>query len=206
VYRLRNGGNMWTSWVGFLSFFRHVVGLSLDYTKWDHYEVAALAGPRYMHKRFTIVSDRPEWIRMDERNRPHCENGPSHRWRDGIELFFWRGTRIPAAWSDRKNITPEVALTWPNIELRRCAMEMVGWNAILAMVPHRTVDKDPEPEIGELIEAELPDAGKAMFLRVLCGTGREFALSVPLEMTTALEANAWTYDLKPTQYKLEVRT
>jgi hypothetical protein len=54
------------------------------------------------------------------------------------------------------------------------------------------VDVDA-PHIGTLLEADLPDAGKARFLRVRCGTAREFVLSVPVEMKTAKEANAWTY-------------
>jgi hypothetical protein len=46
----------------------------------------------------------------------------------------------------------------------------------------------------------------ARFLRVRCATGRDFVLSVPLQMRTALEANAWTYGMNPEDYQLEVRT
>jgi len=61
--------------------------------------------------------------------------------------------------------------------------------------------------IGTLVEVTLPDLGKEKFLKVLCGTGREFAIPVPPEMKTALDANAWTFDLDGnTLRKLEVRT
>ena len=37
-------------------------------------------------------------------------------------------------------------------------------------------------------------------------TGRRFALPVPPDMTTALQANAWSYGLDETDYKPEIRT
>ena len=61
--------------------------------------------------------------------------------------------------------------------------------------------------IGTLLEVNLPDIGKEKFLKVLCGTGREFAIPVPPFMKTALEANAWTYGLDGDLLRdLEVRT
>jgi hypothetical protein len=71
----------------------------------------------------------------------------------------------------------------------------------------RTVDVDGDPEIGELLEVNLPDSGREKFLRVLCGTRREFALPVPNDMKTALEAQAWTWGMTPSEFiKPEIRT
>jgi hypothetical protein len=98
AYRMANGGNHWSGWVAFLSFFRHVAKLDLPvYEKWKHYENAAIHGSwRYMHPKFCIVSDRPEFIKIDENRRPHCESGPSHQWRDGWKLYHWHGVAVPA--------------------------------------------------------------------------------------------------------------
>ena len=63
-----------------------------------------------------------------------------------------------------------------------------------------------DPTVGELLDARMPDGGTLRFLRVRCGTGREFALSVPPTMRTAREANAWTYGLTQETYELEART
>jgi hypothetical protein len=95
---MANGGNHWSGWVAFLSFFRHVAKLDLPvYEKWKHYENAAIHGSwRYMHPKFCIVSDRPEFIKIDENRRPHCESGPSHQWRDGWKLYHWHGVAVPA--------------------------------------------------------------------------------------------------------------
>ncbi len=81
------------------------------------------------------------------------------------------------------------------------------WARILRELNAKIIDEDADPMIGTLVEVTLPDLGKEKFLKVLCGTGREFAIPVPPEMKTALDANAWTFDLDGnTLRKLEVRT
>jgi hypothetical protein len=58
-----------------------------------------------------------------------------------------------------------------------------------------------------LVEVNLPDAGRERFLRVRCGTGRNFAIPVPPTLKTALAANAWTYDIPADLMKQkEIRT
>jgi hypothetical protein len=155
-----------------------------------------------------MVSDFPEVLRVDAENRPHCETGPSHRWRDGWALYHWHGVRIPAQWiEERWTLTPEAALNWPNIEQRRAACDIMGWHKILTALKAKTIDRDPEPQIGELVEVEI-EGRRERFLRVTCGTAREFALPVPPDMKTALQANAWTFGIDDaTKFvKPEVRT
>ena len=102
--------------------------------------------------------------------------------------------------------SPADALKWPNIEQRRVACEMLGWDRILDELNAVVINKDNDPEIGELVSVNIPDIGAEKFLRVRCGTGRNFALPVPPDMKTAHEANAWTWGLETHQYKPEVRT
>lgn len=189
---------MWGQYDCYLTAMRDILGLRLpEHAKYAAWEAAALSGGfRCLHEKFCIVSDFPEFIRVDDRHLPHCETGPSHRWRDGWSLYHWHGVAVPAEWiEDRASLTAAVALGQENIELRRAACEMVGWHRILADLKAVTIDKDDDPQIGELVEVNLPDAGKERFLRVLCGTQREFAIPVPKNMKTALAANSWTYDL-----------
>ena len=139
--------------------------------------------------------------------RLHCENGAAFV-SDVEDLYFWHGTMIPAEWiTDRASLTPQVALTWENIEQRRAAIEIVGWDAILDRLNGRVIDADDDPEVGTLIEADIPDVGRERFLRVRCGTGRSFALPVPPNMRTALEAQAWTWGVDQKFFtKPEIRT
>ena len=161
----------------------------------------------YPYKGLCVISERPEIVSWDDRGRLHSQTGPALRFHDGFELHSWHGTTVPGEWiAAPESMDPKTALTHPNVEQRRAAAEIIGWRRVLEQLPNKIIDKDSDPEIGELIEVELPDAGAARFLKVRCGTGRDFVLSVPRELNTALSANAWTYDLKPNQYRPEART
>jgi len=77
------------------------------------------------------------------------------------------------------------------MEQRRAACEIVGWAKILKELNAKTIDTHANRMVGELIEVELPDVGRNRFLRVMCGTNREFALPVPPTIWRAIEAQAW---------------
>ena len=202
---------MWAGFPSYIEAARDVLGLDLpEYKKYQAWEDCAKHGGfRIMHNEFCIVSDFPQYIKLDDQRRPHCETGPSHRWRDGWSIYSWHGVQVPREWIEERHIlTAEIALKWENIEQRRAACEIIGWNRILSELNAKTINKDEDPMIGELVEVNLPDAGKELFLKVLCGTGRVFAIPVPKEMKTALQANAWTYDAEDFDFRemLETRT
>mgnify|MGYP000057583559 CR=1 FL=1 len=204
-----NAGNMGSAWICYLSASREVLGLDLPaYEKFKAYEdVAKTCGYNVQHTEFCMVSDRPEILKLDAENRPHCENGPSHRWRDGWSLYYWHGVSVPVEWiEDKPSLTADIALSQDNVELRRAACEIIGWARILKDLQARTIDVDDDAEIGTLLEVDLPDSPKERFIFVKCATGRQFALPVPKTCKTALEANAWTYGLDGYTYRPEVRT
>lgn len=225
----------------YYSFYHHVVKLPVDFSVWANYEIVACAGPRYFCKRFCIVSDHPlelqtipqrgeaitigdpggaPFISRTFLNMPpvaHSATGPSFRWRDGFFQYHWRGTAVPQTWIEHpETIDIRSVIFEPNAERRRTAIEILGWLKILDFLQARVVDENSDPQIGTLLEADLPDPNGqsahqqqtmvARFLRVRCGTGRDFVLSVPREMKTALEANAWTFSIQPNEFKPEVRT
>ena len=205
AYRLYQGGNQWSTYDCFLSFFRHVAKLDIDYSKWQHWEALALhSGPRFVHEQFVIICDRPSTLKVDDQNRPHAEKGPFCEWRDGSAIYAWHGTYVPSYFIE-KGPNVEDALTHQNTEVRRATAEILGWKKVLDAMNPRVIDED-SPDIGTLLEVDLPDSPKSRFLKVRCGTGRDFVLSVPGDMKTALQANAWTYGLEPTGLKLEART
>ena len=158
-----------------------------------------------MHSRFWIVCDRPRTLKVDDGNRPHCEDGPSHVWADGIALYYWHGVLVPAEWIEhRGSLDPRIALTWDNIEQRRAAAEIIGWDRVLQCVDAREVERD---EYGVLLDVDLPDAPRSKFVRVRCPTGRDFCIPVPREMRSARQAVAWTYGFfNADEYQPEVRT
>ena len=128
AYSMWSGGNQWCQWDSYLTFFRHVAKLPLDYDKYDAWEtLARVSGPRIMHADFCIISDRPERLLVDDRNRPHCENGPFCRWRDGSALYAWHGIYTPR-WiiEHPERITVAKIDAEQNAEIRRVMIERFG--------------------------------------------------------------------------------
>lgn len=120
---------MWAGWCSYSAAFRDVLGLRLkEHESYEHYEQAALEGGfRVMHEEFCIVSDFPERISKDEQNRPHCDDGPSHRWRDGWSLWYVHGVRV----TEQIVMRPETLSVQQiddeqNAEVRRVMIERFG--------------------------------------------------------------------------------
>ena len=206
-------GNFWwgqhdSYWIAFYLFCRDVVGVkyaaqkSSDLDLWR--DVSQSCCWWQCYENYVIISDRPTVCCMDDRDVLHCQSGPALAFADGWMVHAWHGVSVPAEWiEDKLSLTPSVALRQTNTEQRRAACEILGWDSILRDLKAKTIERDHDPEIGELLEVELPYAGRERFLRVRCGTGRTFAIPVPPDMETALEANAWTYDLPTDLLKMK---
>jgi hypothetical protein len=193
-WRAYQGGNMWTGYDCYLSAMRDVISLRLpQHDAYSHWEQAAIHGGfRVMHEEFCIVSDFPEFIRIDDQYRPHCETGPSHRWRDGWVLYHWHGVRVPNHWiEDRERLTAADVFKEPNAEVRRAGCEIIGWDRVLAGIDAKLIDDDGDPFIGTLYRGQIPGAVECGFLKVQCGTGRVFVIPVAPECVSAIEAQAW---------------
>lgn len=178
-------------------------------------DLARTAGWFWPFERVLVLSERPQRISVDDRGRPHALTGPAIAY-PGELLYAVRSVSVPPDWIEEKAaLPPETALTWPNIEQRRVAAEIIGWDRVLRELPRTIIHEDPDPEIGTLFEvligSEEPrnEADRILrlrrFLQVRCGTGRIFILPVPPEMRTARQANAWTYSLEEKDYVPDVR-
>ena len=207
-WRYRTRTAMWPWYQVYGDFFKNVAKIPGEWDKWTPLNLDALhGGVRFMTPQFTIIADRPEILKLDDEGRLHSETGAAVKWRDGMEQYYWHGVAVPDRWiKDKKSLLPEEALKTVNMDQRKAACEILGWNNILKQLKAKTIDKNKDPQIGTLIEANIPGVGKERFLKVQCGTGRTFSLIVPPTVKTAIEANAWTYNLSPGDYKPEVRT
>lgn len=196
------------AWLSFYEYFKDVLDIE-ECNKIDGLvEVAKHCGWLNVYEDVVVFQDRPEVIKFDDQKRLHCEDGPAIRYSDGFAVYSWHGTVVPDEWITKKGeLTAKTALTWDNIEQRRAACEIVGWARVLRELNAKVVDVDDDPMIGTLMDVDIPDVGTEKFLKVICGTGREFALPVPPNMKTALEANAWTFGLDGDILReLEIRT
>lgn len=89
---------MWAAFPAYAEAMRDVISLAGlpvwgKYQAWE--DAAKEGGFRFMHEEFCIVSDFPEVLTVDDQNRAHNEHGPSHRWRDGFEIYHLHGVRFP---------------------------------------------------------------------------------------------------------------
>jgi hypothetical protein len=207
-HRSYQGGNMWAGFCAYAEACRDVLGLHLPMA--EPWLRAALAGGfRVLHPEFVMVCDRPEILHIDDRNLPHCADGPSHRWRDGWSLYHWHGTRVPANWiTDRANIRASEIMAERNVEVRRAGIEILGWPRIIDELGGKVIEASDDPEIGVVIEMTLPDlAQPARFLRVKCATGRDFALGLPPDFAATGGyslphcAQAWVAGLHPAEWR-----
>jgi hypothetical protein len=166
-WKLWQGGNQWSGSTAFLAFFRHVVKLDLDYSKWAHWEDLTMhAGPRIVHEQYCIISDRPEELYVDDRFRPHNDNGPFCRWRDGSSLYCVHGVRVPG-WIveyperiDVASIDKEA-----NAEVRRVMCEKYGWERFLADAKCEKIDHDDAR--GTLYRRKMKQGDPVLLLQVV---------------------------------------
>jgi len=141
------GGNMWAAWDCYLTAARDILGLKLpQHEAYSHWEQAAIhGGYRLMNPNFCMVCDFPEVLKVDSRNRPHCEDGPSHRWRDGWSLYHWHGLRV-AEWiiEHPEQITVAKIDAEPNMEVRRVMIERYGMARYVKETGAECLDEAPE--------------------------------------------------------------
>lgn len=157
---------MWVSWNCYLAAARDILGLRLPehekYAAWER--CAKLGGFRIMHEDFCIVSDFPERLHKDAQHRPHCDDGPSHRWHDGWSIYHVHGVRVPEYVVMRpQEITPAKIDAEANAEVRRVMLNRYGVERYIRDTQAQVVDAvgDDHPMIGlrraRLIRRDLPD-------------------------------------------------
>ena len=197
-------------WIAWARFAEHI-GVKLKKETAEHLDIMERISTQcewwWPYEGICVVSQRPTDVKFDDQRRLHSEAGPSVTYADGYSLYAWHGTRVPEEWiKNPGSLKAEDALKWENAEQRRAAFEIIGWEKFLKMMGAKLLDKDDDPTVGELYEVT-HDAigGTSKFLRMYCPTGRWFAEPVPPEMKTALEANAWGWDLPKEMYKPELQ-
>lgn len=222
---------MWAAWSAYLSAFRDVLGLRLkEHENFSYWEQASIEGGfRWMHDEFCMVSDFPEILLKDDQNRPHCDTGPSHRWRDGWSLYHVHGVRVPEYVIERPHeITVSLIDREQNAEVRRVMIERYGAARYMLDSGAEILSRD---DVGILYQRDVDDDEPIVMVRVLNSTPepdgvmtrdeaiaifgsaakaaigtdestrwKEYMIRVPPQMRTAREAVAWTFNLPADEY------
>ncbi|ORM30246.1 DUF6745 domain-containing protein [Williamsia sp. 1135] len=150
--------------------------------------------------------------RYGQRRLHHPEN-PAIEFPDGQSVYAVHGT-----------IIPEWVITAPtverinrerNVEIRRSAIERIGWEAYIAESELKLIDQtdDPGNDAGTLALYATPPTvrphGRILLVlngsRERDGTRRRYGLPVPDGTSSALDAAGWTYGITGTDYARLVR-
>jgi hypothetical protein len=156
-------------------------------------------------KNVCLVCERPLVFKVDEGGRLHSEDGPAIAYGDGFRLFSWHGTNVPQ-WiiNDPQSITVAKIDKEINAELRRIMIERYGASRYILDSGAVVIDKD---ECGVLYRKEVRNDEAIVMVKVRNstpepdGTYRDYFLRVPPTITKARDAVAWTFDMKPEEYK-----
>lgn len=156
AHRMWNGGNQSIAAEAYAEFYRDKVkvherflspsGKPIDFNLWQPYETLALnSGPRYMHTDFVVFCDFFTELHLDERDRPHAENGPYIKWRDGVASYFVHGVRLPAhIITHPENLTADMVNNESNAEIRRIMIDKLGMEKFVRDGGFKTMDEDTD--------------------------------------------------------------
>ena len=168
-----------------------------------------------------VVSERPSLVRAEAADpargtvRLHCADGPAMLFRDGWPVHAWHGRRVPA-WVVESPDAERIAAE-PNVEIRRCAIESLGWSRFIRDARLERVgvpEADPGNPGQYLTLYDIPERvwGDRARLLVMTngsterdGTRRQYAETVDGACETPVEAAGWRVGLTAAQYAQTVR-
>lgn len=89
-----------------------------------------------------FISRRPVETKFNEHMALHCDGGPAIKWRDGSELFYLNGVRVPKgiAMIPTDRLDPELVLSEWNAEVRREIIRKIGMNRVMSEFKGRVID------------------------------------------------------------------
>jgi Domain of unknown function (DUF6745) len=144
----------------------------------------------------TVLIGRPR-LRV-RRGRLHAPNSPAVVWPDGSERWYWDGILVPERIAAARDLlTAGLVARVDNQELRRVALERMGWERFLATANAQLRQQD---DYGKLWATRVwIDGEQVQLVEVVNATAeqdgsrRRYLLRVPPTTRTAREAVAWTF-------------
>ncbi|WP_248959715.1 DUF6745 domain-containing protein [Sphaerisporangium perillae] len=206
------------SWIAHYDALRRAAGVVFTPEQTRRFDlwaaVARSCGWWWPREGVCVISERPVAVHTevwgdDGEVRAHCANGPAVRYADGWDVHAWHGTRVPS-WVVTDPSVHRIERE-ANVEVRRCAIEHIGWSAYIAEAGLRLVASAPDPG-NPGSELRLYDMRRET--RVLLavngsverdGRRRRYGLTVPGVFEDPIAAAGWTYGLSAEQYSLLVR-
>jgi hypothetical protein len=165
--------------------------------------LARSAGPWLARERVALISERPTVLRLDERDRLHCGDGPALKWRNGHAVYALEGVRVPGWAVDPMQLTAAAVQQQPNVEVRRVLLQQFGVERFIREAHTEVVAVD---RYGRLLQARLRGEEPLTLVELTNatpepdGTRKTYYLRVPPWVQSAQEAVAWTFDVDASEY------
>ncbi|MEU1686854.1 DUF6745 domain-containing protein [Micromonospora sp. NPDC005707] len=160
-------------------------------------------------ERTTVAHTEPVPGAHHGERRSHNGHGPAVGYADGTGGHAWHGIAVPE-WVVHDPTVERIARE-RNVEVRRCAIEHLGWDAYLAEARLRLLAEAPDPgNPGCRLQLyDLPRQVWGRPARVLLavngsverdGRRRRYGLTVPDHLDDPVAAAGWSYGLTGDQY------
>jgi hypothetical protein len=171
-----------------------------------------------------VAGARPAVLHCDARGDLHNPAGLAVAYPDGWGFYAWHGRRVPGWVIAAPSI--EAITAEENVEVRRCAIESLGWDRFIAeagLVPvtaghSKNLAAAPVPDPGnpgqDLVLYDVPERLWGSRIRLLMctngtperdGARRRYGLKVPAHISDPVEAAGWTAGLGKDEYARMVR-
>jgi hypothetical protein len=148
------GGNLWSSWLAWESYFHEVCGLQTgkNAEALAFREAQSSVGWWIPCAWGVVVSDRPTVIHIEQvgergwgSHQMHCAEGPAIAWSDGYALWMWHGVRVTQQIIEApETLTLEQISSEENAEVRRIMRERFGESEYLIATGAVLADADFE--------------------------------------------------------------
>lgn len=206
------------SWIAYYDALRRAVGVVFTPEQIHQLElwaaVARSCGWWWPREGVCVISERPAVLHTEPGDeageiRLHHADGPALRYADGWDVHAWHGRRVPA-WVINDPGVERIARE-PNVEIRRCAIERIGWTSYIEQAGLRLVATAPDPgNPGSHLRLYDMRAETKVLLAVngsveRDGRRRQYGLTVPGFLQDPVDAAGWTYGLSAEQYSQLVR-
>nr|WP_128645700.1 hypothetical protein [Rhodococcus sp. BS-15] len=167
-----------------------------------------------------VMSERPTTLHTEPLPDPvhgevrlHNSSSPAIEFGDGSGVHVLNGTVVPD-WVIHDPTVERITVE-RNVEIRRSAIERIGWDSYLEQAGLRLVDTDDDPgNPGCSLQLFATPAGWGDEGRILLavngsrerdGERRRYGLRVPGAFSSAVDAAGWTYGLAGADYGRLIR-
>ena len=196
-------------WLSFYDFFQRIGVEGLEQLE-GLKQAARWCGWWWPMENIAVISERPGRLFRDDQGRLHCEDEKAISYSDQWGLYCWHGVNVQDYVIERpETITSDDVMHESNAEIRRIKIERMGEERFLREANAKMLNENPR--YGKLYRVDFPDGNTDPWVAVQVenstvepdGSRRRFVIPVPPDIDTAEAAVAWTFQMRPGEYKPE---